>query len=404
MSDGKQSLQLPITLRKRIHLLSARHNKWILGGLLLFCLLPFLLVMALADGDASAGQALKKELSEDWRFWVILIAVPVTALFFWVTIRHERLTVTSMGLEYRSLFRGPLAFLHPLRPDWRVLWTEIESARLREGFRIPRTRAHRRELVLDLRHGETRKIEPYAWYMEPDAHGLTLRDLLNLKDERLLKAARESPLYRIVSERGLLESAPDDQQPPKEPGPLADLPGGSFDLTSHPGMLAVLSGLVLAGGYALLDGVFLSPWRYVEMPPIGPFLAAGVLALAVAMVVMRSAPILERSALAVLFALAAAGAAYPGMLRVNAATDADGAAGYRYRQVATGRFESVDHPGMPELVFTQGREFWEHFPADAEREFTLARGRFAFWQLDLDEVRGAQRRFYRERRAAGDGE
>lgn len=395
------SWQLPVVLRKRIHLLSARYNKWILLAIALFCLLPFLLIALTASGDADFWRAIGKELSEDWRWWVLLFAIPLAVVFFWVTIRYERLTVTSMGLEYRSPLRGPLSFLHSLNPDWRVLWTEIESASLREGIRIPRTRARQRLLVLHCRHGETRKLQPYAWYVEPDTVGLTLRDFTNLKDERFLEAVRGSPLYRIVAEQGLLAEIPAGEAE-TDAGPLADLPGGAFDLTSHKGTLAVLGGLVLVGGYALLDGAVLSPWRYAEMAPAGPFFAAGAAGLAAAMVLTRSAPRLERLALSGLFALASAGAAYPGMLRVNAATDADGAAGYRYRQVETGRFESVDHRDMPALAFTRGMEFWEAFPSDSEREFVLARGKLGFWQLDLDEVRAAQRRFYRERDAAGD--
>lgn len=402
MPDGNPSLQLPITLRKRIHLLTARYNKWILGGVLLIFLLPFLLIALTAPSDADFGQALQKELAEDWRLWVFLVALPLAAVFYWVTIRHERLTVTSMGLEYRSLLRGPLAFLHSLKPDWRLLWTEIQSASLREGIRLPRTRARQRELVLQVRHGETRKLQPYAWYMEPDKNGLTLPGVFNLRDERFLAAVQASPLYRVIAERGLLEETPEAESVEREPSvkPFEDLPGGDFDLTSHPGMLALLGGLALVGGYALLDGIFLSPWRYLEAPPVGPMFAAGIAALTVALLLGRSAPTLERTTLAVLFALASAGAAHPGMLRVNAATDADGAAGYRYRQVATGRFESVDHPDMPDLEFTRGMEFWEDFPPDAEREFVLARGDLGFWQLDLDEVRAAQRRFYRARDAA----
>jgi hypothetical protein len=404
MPDTRESLQLPLTLRKRVQLLSARYNKWILLGLLLLVLLPFLLIALMADGEAGFGEALKEEMAEDWRLWVIVVAVPVAAVFYWVTIRYERLTVTSLGLEYRSPLRGPLAFLHFLKPDWRLSWTEIRSASLRKGMKIPRSRAHQRELVLDCRHGEERKLVPYAWYASPDEAGLTLGDVINLRDERYLEAVEQSPLYRAMSAQGLLEdnSVSGEETPPE--GPLAELPGGSFDLTGHPGMLAVLGSLVLVGGYALLDGLFLSPWRYLEAPPAGILVAAGVLALVAAAFVTRSAPRLERWSVSALCALAAAGAAHPGMLRVNAATDADGASAYRYRQVETGRFESVDRPGMPELVFTQGREFWEHFPPDAEREFTLARGKFSFWQLDLDEVREAQRRFYRERRAAGNDE
>lgn len=402
MPETRQDLQLPLVLRKRIHQLAARYNKWILAFALLLCVSPLLLIALAALADAEYGQKLWEELAADWRWWLFLALLPVAVVFVWVTIRHERLTVTSMGLEYRSPLRGPLAFLRSLRPDWRLSWTEVQSAILRKGMPIPRTHARRRRLVMKMRHGETRSLEPYAWYTVPDSAGLTFREAINLKDERYLEAVHASPLFRIVADQGLLEDAPEAEEESGDAGPLADLPGGSFDMTSQPGMMAVLGGLVLTGGYAVVDGLFLSPWRYLEMPPVGPFLAAGVLALIVAMVVTRSAPILERSTLAALFALAAAGAAYPGLLRVNAATDADGVSGYRYRQVAAGRFESVDHPGMPELVFSQGREFWEQFPPDAEREFTLARGEFAFWQLDLDEVRAAQRRFYRERRAARD--
>lgn len=397
MAESTNTPRLPLELRKRVHALSASYNKWLHGGLAALFVLPFLLVLIIAWGEPDFWESVREKIVSDPRFWIILVGVPLVAGFFWFTIRHERLILTSSGIEYRSPFRGPLGFLRALKPDWRLGWGEIDSAELRKGARLPRKNVHNRKLYLHVRHGETRTLQPYAWYALPDEAGLGIPGLSRLDDERFMAAVRASPLYRVMAERGLLEEAREmqkDARGAKPDLPLARYPGGGFDLGSHPGTIALLAGLTLLGGYAVADTFFVSPWRYAEWPPAGPFLAAAIGAAVVAYLVTGAAPTLERWALTALFAAAAAGAVYPALLRVNAATDADGASAYRYRQVAAGHFQPVDIQHMPDLHFSHGWEFWQSLPDGGEREFRLARGALEFWQLDHSEVIEAQQVFY----------
>lgn len=167
-----------------------------------------------------------------------------------------------------------------------------------------------------------------------------------------------------------------------------------FDLWSHKGLTAAVAGFFLLGAYAVGDTFFLSPWIYVGTPPPGPFLAAGVVGLLLAQALGRGAPPLERWAVAGLFAVAVAGAVYPALLRVNAATDPDGAAGYRFRQTGIGEFRSVDHDSIPTLRFSDEREFWAQTEVGSERVFVLARGALGFWQLDMRPVHMDMRLYY----------
>lgn len=167
-----------------------------------------------------------------------------------------------------------------------------------------------------------------------------------------------------------------------------------FDLWSHKGLTAAVVGFFVLGGYAVLDTYFISPWIYVGSPPTGPLLAAGSIGLAVALLGGRGAPQMERYAIAGLLALSAAGAVYPALLRVNAATDPDGAAGYRFRQTAVGEFRAVDHPEIPAVRFDGEREFWAQTEVGSEREFVLARGSLGFWQLDMRPVQMDMRLYY----------
>lgn len=392
------AITLPISLRRRLHPLAARYNKWLLLGLAALLLSPVLLIAAMAGADQSIWDAMREEFAGDPRFWIVAACLPVALLIFWVNWQHERLVMSLTGLEYQSLFRGPLSFLRPLRPDWRLTWTEIESAVLQKAGPVPRTKAYRRRILLETRHGETRKLEPFVWYTLPDRAGLGFRELTRLTDERFLEAVQASPLYRVMVERGLLEES-DDRHDEQAASPLADVPGGSFNLVTHPGTLVALAGFVLLAGYGVLDGLMLSPWRFVEWPPAAPIVGAAAVAGTAAALLARAAPDLERWALTGLLAAAAAGAAYPAMQRVNAATDPDGASGYRYRQVAVGRFEPVDRPDMPQLAFDRYPEYWQAQPADGEMQFRLARGDLGVWQLDLTGIRDDQRDWFASRPA-----
>lgn len=385
------ALEPPITLHKRLHLLSAHYNRILLGLLFLVVILPVVIIVLLATGNEAFGPALRQTLANDPQLWLVAALLLVAAIVVWEITRHERLVLSGTGIEYRSLFRGPLSFLRPLRPDWRVGWGEIQSAQLATGHPLPRTAARQRHLVINRRHGETRSLQPYAWYTHPDEAGLTLGRIFNLKDEHYLEAVRRSPLCRAFTARDLLSEDADGPAAEEVSAAPASLPGGSYDLLKDRGMLALLVGFFAVGGYAILDWFFLRPWVYLEAPPASPFVLAALLALALGATLGRGAPALERASIALLFAAAVTGAVAPGLLRVNAATDAEAPRVHGYVSTAPGEFRPAADSRLPEAHFDGPAEFWRSIPPGAGRDFHLARGDLGFWQLDMRPVRDEMR-------------
>lgn len=393
-------LTLPLRLKRRLHLLNARFNQFLGFLAVIVLLLPIVLVAILLVVGAQSlpegtiGELLamvKSELASEPALLIGLAVAPVLAVVIWLQLRHERLVVSDQGIEYRSPFRGPLGFLHGLYPDWRLAWSEIESIALSEGGTRPQQLPWWR-LIFKARGGKDRRIAPYNWYRLPDDAGLGIAELGTADAKRCRRAVRESPLYRVLEERALLDLE----------GEVPAAASTQYDLSSHKGLWALVIGFFVLGGYAVADTAFLTPWRYLEWPAPDYFFLTAVVAAVVAWLVSRGAPKLERWAVVGLFAGAAAGAVYPALLRINAATDRDGVSAYRYRQVEVGRFEPVDRPDIPRLEFNRGVEYWESLEHGGELEFRLARGALKFWQLDLSEVRAEQRAFYRARHPADD--
>lgn len=387
----QSSTGAPLILRRRLQPFSARYNRILFLGLVVMVLLPVALVAYLAAGNDSLWPALQESFREEPQLLLVAVLVPVVGLALWLTVRHERLVLSSTGIEYRSLFRGPLSFLRPLRPDWRIGWGEIQSAQLTVGHPLPRTAARQRHLVINRRHGETRNLQPYAWYVHPDEAGLTVGQIFNLKDEHYLEAVRRSPLYRTFTARCQLSEDADDPAAEGAPAGPGSLPGGTFDLLEDRGMLALLVGFFAVGAYAVVDWFFLRPWIYLEAPPASPFALAALLALALGATLGRGAPVLERASVALLFAAAVAAAVAPGLLRVNVATDSEAPRVHGYVSTAPGEFRPAADPRLPEVQFGGPDEYWRSIPKGDERDFQLARGELGFWQLDMRPIREEMR-------------
>lgn len=389
------TFQRPVTLRKRLHLLSARYNKPFLWLLLFVVALPFAAMFLIAgDWEGFLG-VLARALDKEPQLWIVIIGAPLVLAFFWLTWRYERLILGPVGVEYRTLLRGPLSFLQTFRPDWRLEWMDIASVELRAGARVPRTKARRRELVIRTRGGQAKILDPYLWYRKPDHAGLHLRDFMGLSDERYREAVMQSPLHQALSQYGDISETSKEEEPAAATS-RAGVPGGSFDLARHPGVLGLLVGLFLFGGYAVIDWFFLDPWIYLEPPPALPFLLGALFALTLGFTLGKGAPSLERGAVAVLFAAAVAAATAPALLRVNAATDPDGPRTHAYVRVGSGEYRPVGRQDLPEVTFRQPRDYWDRFQAGSRHDFVLARGRLDFWQLDMRPLRDEMRRFYQE--------
>jgi len=296
--------------------------------------------------------------------------------------RRERLILTENEMRYRSPLPGPL---EALRPGWTLRWDEVNRARLyrRRGMSGPLS--VRLELVT-LRG--TRRVAPWQW-IDPQAseatlQGETLRGTRTLAGPPLLGAVLDSPLMRFATAR--LRQLDTD----------AVLAGNSagYALEHSPRALAVVVLFFALVGYALTDTV-VNTDAYAGEPPYGLFAGWGALGAGLAWLWMRAGevPALERGVVALLLGAALGAALHPGLLRVNAATDADGPHTYRYRLLDDLTLQPPLQ-GLPPLDFSRYREYWRQFRPGSTHPIVLRRGALEFYQVDMAPLRAALRAFY----------
>jgi len=203
-------------------------------------------------------------------------------------------------------------------------------------------------------------------------------------DGPLLGAILDSPLMRFATAR--LRQLDTD----------AVLAGNSagYALERSPRALAVVVLFFALVGYAFTDTV-VNTDAYAGEPPYGLFAGWGVLGAGLAWLWMRAGevPALERGVVALLLGAALGAALHPGLLRVNAATDADGPHTYRYRLLDDLTLQPPLQ-GLPPLDFSRYREYWRQFRPGSTHPIVLRRGALEFYQVDMAPLRAALRAFY----------
>jgi hypothetical protein len=359
---------------------------------LLLALLPVLSSSEPSTGDwiVSTGWKLISDI-ENAAMLALLILFGTAAV---VLQRMAYLHVTPGGLQARIPLWSGKTLAHQTTGSWTLQWDAIRRVRLRtppDSLRSSIQKLNWYCLVLETDEGEF-KLNPFGW-VDPDArdHRLGLNEVLSWRKIDTGQRIRHAPLFPIIQEQGFaIESAEDEQRQPTSP--LFE----GYDLTRHKGMVTQLILLAGIGGYALIDLVA-GRYQPLEMVPVYPFLVAALPAAALANVLGRGAPPMERFGVGALLVIATVAATYPAMLRVNALTAEPRT--LQYEAMTPGNFTPVN--ASTPAIDLSGRnlpEYWAEYPEGSQHEFTLMRGDAGFYQLNLAPFRARTREFYRQRR------
>lgn len=305
-----------------------------------------------------------------------LIAVPLALRFQ----REARLALGPQGLRLTTPLPATLTRMLPMPDNLRL--DEIDRAEL-----APHPANHVLQLVL---HGPGKRrwlLAPDHWrpvHSAPDAPPPRLRWRRWRLDE-LQQAQRTLPLLRQLEALGI----PIEVRESLRHSGL-EVPGSALEKT--PAAVAAIALLAVLGLYALGDGLFLAPYAFAERTPLWPLAAAAAVAFVPMLMLLWRSDLKREEALglAVMVAAAAAFAAWPGSMRVNALTHDHGAIERTYVLQSGGQLHPSD-PGPPVLDAPVDHGFWAAQPTGSEWTFHLYHGAVGVWQYDrrplVDRVR-----------------
>lgn len=313
--------------------------------------------------------------------WLMIFAAYL--LHSYLTARHERLMLTSEGIQYRSPWQGNWSLVQRFQPDWSLRWTEIESLQLwgpKNGLNPDMYK-----VVAKCRNGVERRLVVVSW-MNGTANTpvpkLHFMDLLRGFNKAMDQKVRSSPLIKALEARGYSFGTIHEMPRPLE---LKSIDG-------HLGLKTLLMASTVMAPVAAFDWN-LTPYAYVGNPPFILLAVVFVAALLIAELLSRGAPQIFRFWIALVFAVSATALAYPGLMRINAWTAGSEPARYRYLQTRPGVYQPLQS-GLPELVFNENTDFWAQFRPGSEHEFVLIQGALLFYQYDFSDVHSEMHDYY----------
>ncbi len=365
----------PIVLRKR----SLKND---LNTAAVMVLVAVFMVTAVAIFLVGRGQGidpetlwetLQRKLAKD-PFDTLLHAVGLLALVgfavYTYLTRHARraarLTLGPEGIDY--VFPAPEWIPYVTR-KWFIPWGKLKPLDLNTTH-----------AVLTLSDGNHRRaLRILEWVTVDAADAPTPKGFFGAKVPITLKARRalidESPLMRALHERGLV--------------PASSANAVDYDLFSSPEIRIVLIAMAVLAGYALIDGMLLEE-TYPDEPPYPWLAVAGVLS-AMGMVLLlflKKVPMLVALVVGLLAAVVIMFAGYPGLLRVNQLTDANGLQSYEYELRSQVRFHPLQD-GLP-VIELRAHPLWGQQRIGSRHRFELRRGGLGFYQLNMAPIRQAQ--------------
>lgn len=339
------------------------------------------------DWETIAAKFLTK-VSEDWFEAVAIMfgTVAVFIQFYYVSLaqRHERLTVTGLGINYDSPLPTAIRFL---LPSWSLQWSQVRRVKLKFNPLGPNP-----QLVELIFHAgnQRRSVRPFLWvdaatYQPPSWKDNFLHRVRVLKADAALTEVMNSRLVQFV------QSLPKIKIETPHPNNI-----GAYALEKNPVALGMVILFFVFVVYALADTLFVGHESYVETPYYALYALAGVALCVVGQQWMHRArvPMAESIAVAVLAGAAFGAALYPGLLRINQLTDTDGLTLYEYRMTAPSHFAPL-REGLPLLDFPERHaEFWSGQPAGAIEKFELRKGGLGFYQINMRPIYDRIESFY----------
>jgi hypothetical protein len=389
---------LPRRFRYRLSPVNMRRGLWVVAvSLLIFLALGFL-----------ASESLTETLLEDLRQqpgWALALTIVGIAVLTFLIFRIVRMAgEASLVADGDGLRCSP----HPhhgsrrwLRYDWALPWSAIDRAVVQR----PDEKAQHIQswinttLTLETAEGDY-SLPLLLW--EPEDDRLDRPDLMAFRPGKRLHALTEShPLighfehhgievaYRPLGWRGRWGLGGKDAQRPED----ADR-RGPVDLFAYPVLVAMLGFMALLAVVAALHFTVLPPIRALWSPEWGSIVLLGSVVFAIAALAPTSAPVRERTVVALLLGATVAGLWFPLSVRTQAllAGPPDTVA---YIVGEPGLFEPLD-PGYPSVDLTDLDipEYWESLAPGASYTLELKRVGESDWVLRLGPVFERTRAFY----------
>jgi hypothetical protein len=295
----------------------------------------------------------------------VLLLLGAAHYWYWRRAKRlERLFLDERGMRYQS----PLPEWLASRASWSHPWSEISAARVV----LPRLAAHPNTAALVIEAGGARRRLPAMWVPAQD-HGAEERSAQEVEDSALVRYLRRMGVKVEVA-----EGAP-----------------AGFALERHRASLAALALIFALLGYAIIDWMVNTETYAVKPPAVLHVLAGAIVLLACGIVLaLNRVPHAESWGVSVVLGAVFAAALYPGLLRVNQLTDAEGLKPQAYRLEDYVLLKPLDSR-LPDLMFIDYHEYWQQFPRGSQHEFPMRKGALGFYQVDMGPVNERMREFYR---------
>lgn len=373
--------QVTAEFKARLYIYFSGASLLILALLVIFPVVMFGLSLQQIPIIKWSAHAAKFWLSfiEDPQFYVIVGAV--VAFTVWIKLRHkyEKLVFTREGIRYVSPYGGPWSFLQALQPGWMLPWSDVDKVvvqTLSAGLG-----KHIYRLVIAPGTSAKQVDYPLSWQRLPWPPGPPPR-IGRPKPDEMARLILQSPLVLAFKQHGV---AIEEQK-----GALRGKARG-YDIAQNRGLMTAVVLAFILGFYFVGDTFIAADYAYLSAPPLWPFVPTAALGLWCGWRLGKTAPMVERSVVALLLGAALAAALYPGMLRLNAFTATGGHDIYAYTQISAGNFSPPD-AALPPIHLDSNGDYWGQFKNGSTHRFRVVHGALGFYQLDtgrvMDEVRG----------------
>ena len=313
------------------------------------------------------------------------ISVPVLYGVAYV-LPKQRLIISGGTLRWHVPVPEWLAFV---KHGWSLDLKDVSRARLKSA-----PFASEAAVILELQTNErTRQLPPALWIEESaPADRPTLMGSWGMMRTRPNRSrVLETPLCAALLDAGVTIEGLEDRTH------AGTGEGLTFDLDTN-GATRVIAGLIVGLlCYGLADTMFYAE-EYVTGPPLRWLVAVGLFSAAFGFVCLKNneAPTLVSLTLSGLLGLMVAGASWPGILRVNAATDSRGLQTVTYYRVAGNRFEPLEDSSWPPVSLPEPA-YWFFQEEGIERSVKIRQGGLGLYQVRLDDIRAEIRDYYRNR-------
>jgi hypothetical protein len=337
------------------------------------------------DSFADAFQGFLKDVPVGKQIETVLFAAAATAQLWYLrrVAKYERLHLDQVGMRYES----PLPkSLRALRPDWSLQWSQVREVRIV----VPKVGVNRYMTMLEIDAGPVkRKLQALHWSGDAGEESLPWRKRFFLgfrparERDSILRQAEQSTVVRYARVAGVKVTT-------------SDVPGiaSGFALEKHRHALVAAVLVILFLSYGVVD-VALNEEVYAVELPIVLFVLAGAIAALASMIWLLAAkvPRIETLGLSLLLGGAIGFALYPGMLRLNEATDNEGLHAYQYRLIEYVVFSPAD-PNLPALRFPGDADYWRRFKLGTTHSFQLRKGGLGFYQVNMEPVHARMREYF----------